>query len=86
MRLDLIADAAKETRTNCDWLGNNAAFTCPVCQRVFVVSAMLHRNGRLCPGCGKSTGHVRGGRNTGGEAFVEWSETDAQHVVPACRR
>ena len=76
MRRDLIADASKEARVNCDWVGNNAAFTCPVCNRVFLVSAMLHRNGRPCPGCERSTGHVTGGRNAGGRAFVEWSEND----------
>jgi Zn finger protein HypA/HybF involved in hydrogenase expression len=81
MRIDLIADAAREKRNNCDWVGNNAAFTCPVCQRVFVVSAMLHRNGRLCPGCEKSMGHVTGGRNTGGEAFVEWKDDENQRGV-----
>ena len=34
-----------------DWLGNNAAFTCPVngCGQVYLVSAHLNRHGRECP-------------------------------------
>lgn len=39
-----------------DWVGNNAAFTCPKCQRVFLVSGLIHPNGRPCPGCGASVG------------------------------
>lgn len=84
MRIELIADASLEKRTNCDWVGNNAAFTCPLCQRVFVVSAMINRDGRLCPDCGKSIGHVNGGRNTGGAAFLEWvNENAAQQTAAA---
>jgi hypothetical protein len=26
-----------------DWEGNNAAFTCPLCQKVFIVSGRIHR-------------------------------------------
>jgi len=76
-----MADASQENRVNCDWVGNNAAFTCPVCGRVFVVSGMLHRDGRLCPCCHKATGHVAGGRDSGGEAFVEWNEPIAQPAL-----
>ncbi len=43
-----------------DWNGNNAAFTCPVCSKVFIVSAFdnVGRLGLHCPGCGKSTAYV----------------------------
>ena len=53
-----------------DWLGNNAAFTCPVCNKVFIVSGLLNPNGRDCPGCGKSTGRVVGGKDSGGTATI----------------
>jgi hypothetical protein len=57
-----------------DWEGNNAAFTCPVCKKVFIVSALLHQGRRTCPNpkCGKSVGWVRGGRLSGGDAGIEW--------------
>ena len=54
-----------------DWEGNNAAFTCPKCGKVFIVSGMIHKNGRQCPACGKSIGHVNGGRKSGGFASIE---------------
>ncbi|MBU1184370.1 MAG: hypothetical protein KJ663_04275 [Proteobacteria bacterium] len=57
-----------------DWEGNNAAFTCPRCGKVFIVSAMIHRDGRQCPACGKSIGRVKGGRKSGGIASIEWYE------------
>jgi hypothetical protein len=43
-----------------DWNGNNAAFTCPVCSKVFLVTS-FNRQGEIglrCPGCGKSTAYV----------------------------
>jgi predicted RNA-binding Zn-ribbon protein involved in translation (DUF1610 family) len=59
-----------------DWEGNNAAFTCPVCGKVFIVSAMqnVHNGQRTCPNpaCGHSVGHVTGGRKNGGTAYIEW--------------
>ena len=61
-----------------DWEGNNAAFTCPVCQKVFIVSLHIHvgpekeKGYRKCPACGKSVGRVNGGRKSGGTASVEW--------------
>ena len=33
---------------------------------VFLVSALLHRDGRACPGCGRSTAQVEGGAKSGG--------------------
>ena len=55
-----------------DWEGNNAAFTCPKCEKVFIVSAIIHRHGRQCPACGKSIGRVKGGRKSDGIANIQW--------------
>jgi hypothetical protein len=33
---------------------------------------MIHKTGRRCPSCGKSTGYVKGGKKTGGSAEIEW--------------
>lgn len=57
-----------------DWEGNNIAFSCPVCTKVFIVSQIVHRGNRDCPNCGKSTGVVTGGRESGGEASISWSQ------------
>ncbi|MGI9104382.1 MAG: hypothetical protein ACR2IF_18215 [Terriglobales bacterium] len=51
--------------------GNNAAFSCPVCRKTFVVSGFLNKNGRKCPWCHRSTGHVE---NT--TAFIEWNQAE----------
>jgi len=53
-----------------DWLGNFAAFTCPLCQKVFVVSGLY--GDRSCPKCGKSRASVQGGKESGGHAWMEW--------------
>lgn len=57
-----------------DWNGNNAAFTCPVCSKVFVVSSFnnVGRLGLHCPGCGNSTAYVTGSAASGCEAWIEW--------------
>ena len=55
-----------------DWVGNSAAFICPVCYKVFLVIGLLHRGHRKCPGCQESIGHVEGGKKTGGTAKIEW--------------
>ena len=57
-----------------DWEGYNAAFTCPVCSKVFLVSSFNNAGvlGRHCPGCGKSTGYVTGSAAKDGEARIEW--------------
>ena len=57
-----------------DWEGNNIAFACPVCAKVFIVSGLIHRGRRSCPNCGKSTGVVTGGRGSGGTASISWSQ------------
>ena len=55
-----------------DWVGNNAAFTCPACSKVFLVSGLLHKQGRACPSCGRSKGYVNGGKGSGGSARLDW--------------
>ena len=64
---------------NEDWEGNNAAFQCPVCQKVFIVSdtrmhvgPMKEKGYRACPGCRESVGRISGGRKSGGTASIEW--------------
>jgi len=56
-----------------DWHGNNAAFTCPACKRVFIVSAIIDRGSRKCPKCEKSEGFCSGGPDKG-SARIEWGE------------
>jgi hypothetical protein len=55
-----------------DWFGNNAAFSCPVCSKVFLVSGFIQPTGRNCPGCGHSTGHCTGTAEKDGQAWIEW--------------
>jgi predicted RNA-binding Zn-ribbon protein involved in translation (DUF1610 family) len=62
-----------------DWEGNNAAFRCPACGKVFIVShTRMHvgprgeKGSRECPTCGKSVARVTGGRKSGGSAEIEW--------------
>jgi len=55
-----------------DYVGNNAAFTCPICMKVFIVSGLIHKGKRKCPGCGKSVGYVHGGQKAGGTAYLEY--------------
>ena len=59
---------------NEDWEGNAAAFTCPHCGKVFIVSGTrIHKGIRKCPMCGKSTGccDIKG-KKSGGTASLEW--------------
>lgn len=57
-----------------DWEGNNAAFRCPHCGKVFLVSGTRIHNGvRACPNCGRSTGRCDiKGKKSGGTASIEW--------------
>ena len=55
-----------------DWEGNNAAFACPSCAKVFIVSERIHNGERKCPECGQSTARIEGGRKSGGTASIEW--------------
>ena len=61
-----------------DWEGDNAAFRCPPCGKVFIVSdTRMHvgpqneKGYRKCPGCENSIGRVSGGRKSGGSASIE---------------
>jgi predicted RNA-binding Zn-ribbon protein involved in translation (DUF1610 family) len=60
---------------NEDWEGNNAAFSCPTCNKVFIVSALLHGGQRECPNCGKSKGYVHGSKQAGGSASITWDNS-----------
>lgn len=62
-----------------DWEGNNAAFKCPQCGNIYIVSCTRMHVGpdgekgyRKCPNCGKSIARVSGGKKSGGEASIEW--------------
>jgi len=55
-----------------DWWGNNIAFRCPHCDKVYIVSAHLAGGERVCPKCGKSRGVVKGGKKSGGTASIFW--------------
>ncbi len=57
-----------------DWEGNNAAFACPVCDKVFIVSGLIHHGRRPCPDCGQSVGYCEGGKIAGGQARIEWPD------------
>lgn len=57
-----------------DWEGNNASFTCPMCEKVFIASELIHRGEHDCPQCGRSKGKVKGGKNSGGTASIEWED------------
>jgi predicted RNA-binding Zn-ribbon protein involved in translation (DUF1610 family) len=69
MRIDLDPDDPKD---DADWLGNNAAFTCPKCKKVFIVSGMFGGGKRECPGCGESNASIVGGKKSGGSASICW--------------
>jgi uncharacterized protein (DUF983 family) len=51
--------------------GNNAAFRCPKCNKVFLVSGVVNRRGRECPVCGGSTGFVARGDDGAWRAYLE---------------
>ena len=57
-----------------DWVGNNAAFACPLpdCGKVYIVSALIHKEGRECPACGQSRGFVSNTQSKGGKAWIAW--------------
>ena len=62
-----------------DWEGNNAAFRCPVCGKVFIVnSTRMHNGQRKCPGCRKSIARITGGpaagKRGGAKASIEWPD------------
>lgn len=65
---------ADNSEVDAYWYGNNAAFTCPCCKRIFLVSGYMNEHGLHCPppGCGRSYAYVRGGRDSGGIAVITW--------------
>lgn len=69
-----VSNGPDDHALNEDWEGNHVAFTCPLCGKVFIVSGapIIHNGERKCPNCGKATGHVEGGRKSGGRAWTEW--------------
>jgi predicted RNA-binding Zn-ribbon protein involved in translation (DUF1610 family) len=68
----------RNPRPDEDWEGNNAAVTCPMCGKVFIVSSFFHRGSRRregvrkCPNCGRSTARVKRGKKSGGTASIKW--------------
>jgi hypothetical protein len=64
----------KNLAKNEDWDGFVIAVTCPVCEKVYVVSGHSHRQGRPCPGCGKSQAFVRKESGQEGTASIRWEE------------
>jgi hypothetical protein len=73
MQRSLSHDPSQHAKDE-DWEGNNAAFTCSLCKKVFIVSGAqnIHGGVRKCPGCGRSTGTVNGGRKSSGTAAIIW--------------
>jgi NAD-dependent SIR2 family protein deacetylase len=67
-----------------DFHGNNAAFRCPLCHKVFIVSGLFNdrKNGyirkgvRKCPKCGESKGHCD---IQGYKAWLEWHDEPCNH-------
>jgi len=64
---------------NEDWEGNNAAFRCPLCDKVFIVnSTRMHHGQRRCPNCRKSIARITGGRKAEGKATIEWPDSEGK--------
>ena len=75
-------------RPDADWIGNNAAFVCPVCKHAYIVTGagdsgrdkelQPEKGKRVCPKCGKSTAYIPpGGRKNAlkgkaERARIEW--------------
>jgi len=60
-------------KSNEDWHGNNAAFSCPYCGKIFIVSGLIDKGERKCPVCQKSTGYCDNkSAKEGGTAHIEW--------------
>jgi hypothetical protein len=79
-RIDLDRSIASGPLT-ADWAGNNAAFTCPHHNKVFIVSGQIHQEPgsnkevgcNKCPVDGCATmGRVWGGRKGIGYAWLTW--------------
>lgn len=73
MKRELAANG--ENGPDVDWYGNNAAFTCPICRKAVIGSAMINRKGRSCLLCQQSQAFVTG-KPEGGFPYIEWDEAD----------
>jgi hypothetical protein len=71
--IDFEAKARDEDR-----VGNNAAFTCPRCGKVFIVSGHIpsHKDGRTCPWCGQSKGYAPRDNKDPNGARIQWEGND----------
>jgi predicted RNA-binding Zn-ribbon protein involved in translation (DUF1610 family) len=63
MKLEIVT-GDKSTDKACIW-GNNAAFACPVCRKVFIISAFFSKpytsrtSAKIdCPSCGESIAEI----------------------------
>jgi hypothetical protein len=63
---------------NEDWYGNNAAITCSVCGKVFIVSGFLNKGFRDCPICHKTSAKMINDTVT-----IEWP--DKQEIWPSSK-
>jgi hypothetical protein len=57
-----------------DWLGNNAAFECPVCGKVYIATGFPPKCERHCPGGGKSCASVTTSASNRGKAEIIWDD------------
>lgn len=56
-----------------DRVGNNAAFTCPKCGKVFIVSRLINgEEGRACPWCQQSRGYAPANDADEAGARITW--------------
>jgi transcription elongation factor Elf1 len=70
-RFEIHSDRSADA--NADWHGNNAAFTCPVCAKVYIVTTLNKEGtkGRDCPGCGRSKAFITGSPKAH-KAWIQW--------------
>ena len=70
MRIDLKSNNLPK---DADWYGTDAAFTCPICKKVFIVSSFLKGGKRECPVCKeKSRAFCTAPADNGGVAYLEY--------------
>lgn len=68
-RSKTLTKSELETGKTGDWHGNNVAIVCPVCGKIFIISAFTDKDGRICPICNKSKVTIDTAR---AEVKVEW--------------
>lgn len=74
MKLELNANNLPK---DADWLGINAAFTCPICKKVFIVSSFIHDGKEVCPRCNESTAFCTGPANNDGRAYLNYEVSNS---------